>query len=293
MRSRTTISDKPAPRPGVSASLDLTHNFVEDAEHNVCAAIFMNLNTWHMAIFPMKSKACSEFVRVLKLYKALVRDTFHVDLRDVQTDNDPCYTDNRGVPCNVLELQSYLDTLPVEQSIVFTHSPPGYQALNPVECAVRQLYHLMNFYLEQGHLSLLCWVDMARAAVYVMNRLPHPQSKDRRRQAHTAYELATGQRPDLSDLIAGPGELVVADFLDQKASAGVQTGEQCYYIHPVGAGHLVRSFRTGLVRNTRSVRAVTAGGDHVAALVSLRHAIQTGRFRDGSGLEGGSCFSGR
>ena len=36
---------------------------------------------------------------------------------------------------------------------------------------MRQLCHLMNFFLMKGSLSALCWVDMARAAVYVMNRL--------------------------------------------------------------------------------------------------------------------------
>jgi hypothetical protein len=182
--------------------------------------------------------------------------------------------------------QAYLDSIPVAESIVFTHSPPGYQALNPVECAVRQLYHLMNFYLEQGHLSPMCWLDMAKAAVYVMNRLPHPQSHERCRRVHTAYELATGRRPDLSDLIAAPGELVVADFLGHKASSGQPTGEQCYYIHPSGAGHLVRSFRTGLERNTKSVRTITNPSEHASSLVSLRHAMQTGKFRDGSGLSG-------
>ena len=100
----------------------------------------------------------------------------------------------------------------------------------------------MNFFLEQSSLSVLCWFDMLRAAAYVMNRLPHPQSRVARRRAHSAYELATGRKPDLSDLIAAPGELVVADWIGAKASAGQPTGEQCYYIMPSGAGHLVRSY---------------------------------------------------
>ena len=104
----------------------------------------MDMHSWNMAIFPMRSKSCSEFIRVLKLYRTYVRETH---LRSVRTDNDPCFTDNQhGTPRNVAELQVYLDSIPVEQNVVFTHSPPGYQALNPVECAVRQLYHLMNFY---------------------------------------------------------------------------------------------------------------------------------------------------
>ena len=72
------------------------------------------------------------------------------------------------------------------QAVRFTNSPAEYQALNPVECAVRQFYYMMNFFLEQSSLSVLCWFDMLRAAAYVMNRLPHPQSRVARRRAHSA-----------------------------------------------------------------------------------------------------------
>ena len=127
---------------------------------------------------------------------------------------------------------------------------------------------------------------MALAAVYVMNRLPHPQSKVRRRRAASPYELVYRRKPDLSDLIAGPGELVVVDWIGAKASAGEQTGEHCYYIMPTGAGHLVRSFRTLKTKVTKSVRTLTAPGQTVQSLVSLRHTLQAGVFRDGSGLAG-------
>jgi len=69
---------------------------------------------------------------------------------------------------------------------------------------VRQLYYLMNFFLEQGHMSSLCWMDMLEAAVYVMNRQPHPQSAVKRRQVQSPYELAYRRKPDLSDRIAAP-----------------------------------------------------------------------------------------
>jgi hypothetical protein len=77
--------------------------------------------------------------------------------------------------------------LPVSEAVNFAHSRPYTQSLNPVECAVRQLHHLMNFFLQKDHLSALCWVDMAALAVYVMNRLPHPQSLERAQQVHSAY----------------------------------------------------------------------------------------------------------
>ena len=164
----------------------------------------------------------------------------------MRASNDPCFTDNRsGVAHNVVELDRYLRDLPPTQTIVFTHSPPETQSLNPVECSVRQLYHLMNFYLQCGNLSSLCWMDMLMAATFVMNRLPHPQSKVMKRRVSSPYELVHHRKPDLSEMMAGPGELVVVDWTGSKASSGEQTGEHCYYVMPSGAGHLVRSFRTG------------------------------------------------
>ena len=96
---------------------------------------------------------------------------------------------------------------------------------------------------------------MLEAAVHVMNRLTHPQSAVLRRQVHSAYELAYRKKPDFSDLIAAPGELVIVDRLGRKASAGEPTGEQGYYVMPSGAGHLVRFFRTGTRSNTKSMRS--------------------------------------
>ncbi len=99
---------------------------------------------------------------------------------------------------------------------------------------MRQLYHLMNFFLECGHPSSLCWLDMTMAAVYVMNRFPHPQSTLHRRHGASPYESMDRRKPDLSNLIAGPGELVIVNWIGIKASAGEQTGERSYYIMPTG-----------------------------------------------------------
>ena len=79
---------------------------------------------------------------------------------------------------------------------------------------------------------------------------------------------------------------MVIDWIGAKASAGEQTGEHCYYIMPTGACHLVRSFRTLKTKVTKSVRTLTAPGQTVQSLVSLRQTLQAGVFRDGSGLAG-------
>jgi hypothetical protein len=222
---RREAVESTTPEPGRVASVDLTRRFEPDLDGFTCAAIFMDRATWHVWMGPMKDHSCREFIRVLRDYRDFVRANFQVELRTVRADNDPCFTDNHGASSNTVELDNYLRTLPASQALLFEHSAPYTQSLNPVECAVRQLYHLMNFYLMKGRLSALCWVDMAEAAVYTMNRLPHPQSAEKARQVQSAHELMTGKKPDLSDMIAGPGELVVVDFVGKKANSGENTGE--------------------------------------------------------------------
>ena len=104
-----------------------------NSDDYVCAAIFLDMNTWLAAVFPMRSKHCSEFVRVLK-HQAFVRTTFDVELKTVRTDNDPCFTDNQhGPPRNVAVLQEYIVSLPLSRLLHLSHSPPGYQA-HPCSC---------------------------------------------------------------------------------------------------------------------------------------------------------------
>ena len=73
IREAAVAPDGLDPAAGLSASLDLTHNFVANSEGYVCAAIFLDMNTWLMAVYPMRSKHCSEFVRMLKQHQAFVR----------------------------------------------------------------------------------------------------------------------------------------------------------------------------------------------------------------------------
>ena len=70
----------------------------------------------------------------------------------------------------------------------------------------------------------------------------------------SAYELATSRKPDLTDMIAGPGELVVADFVGKKAKSGENTGAYEYFVMLNEGGWLVRSFETNkLLLRTTSV----------------------------------------
>ena len=98
VREATVATTGPEPAAGLSTSLDLTHNFVANSDGYVCAAIFLDMNTWLMSVYPMRSKHRSEFVRVLKQHRAFVRSTFDVELKTVRTDNDPCFTDNQHGP---------------------------------------------------------------------------------------------------------------------------------------------------------------------------------------------------
>ena len=243
IRKEALGTEDSSPEPGVSASVDLTRVFVRSVDGYDCAAVFMDRSTWFIWIGPMKNHTCKEFVRVLGDYRRKVRQLFNVELRTVRADSDPCFTANRvngGALRNNPELQAYLDQLPTSQHVVFTHSAAYHQALNPVECAARQLYHLMNYYLECGRLSAISWLDMLLAAAYSMNQLPHPQSRDRKKQVQSAFELIHGRKPDLSLMIAGPGEIVIVDEEGAKASGGAATGSHCIFIHPEEGGFMVR-----------------------------------------------------
>ena len=59
----------------------------------------------------------------------------------------------------------------------------------------------------------------------------------------SAYELFTVRKPDMTDMIAGPGELVVADFVGKKANSGENMGAYGYFVMP-NEGKLVRSFES-------------------------------------------------
>ena len=67
---------------------------------------------------------------------------------------------------------------------------------------------------------------------------------------------------------------------------GVDTGEYRYFIKPHEGGWLVRLFSTNRHLVTRDVRRLSHPGAEVSSIIALRHAIQNGMFRDGSGLEG-------
>ena len=143
----------------------------------------------------MKDHTCFEFERVLEEYRRFVRTFHRSELATVRTDCDPTFTVNHhGATHNSAELKRHLDQhLP---AIDFEHSPPHTQAMNPVEGVARHLYHLVNFYLEQSLLSPLAWHDMLMAAVWSVNRLPHPHSADPTLRMSTPFERARGEQPN-------------------------------------------------------------------------------------------------
>ena len=155
----------------------------------------------------MIDHSCSEFVRVFADYRRFVRVTLRSEVAVVRTDCDPVFTVNHhGATHNTAELQRYLDSaLP---AVACEHSPPHTQAMNPVEGVARHLYHLVNFYLERSLLSPLAWHDMLMAAVWTLNRLPHPHASDPSLRMSTAYEKVTGSLPDMSFMRCAPGALV-------------------------------------------------------------------------------------
>ena len=186
----------------------------------------------------------------------------------------------RGPPRNTFALHNYVNSL--RSPLAFTHSPPHTQALNPVECAVRQLYHLLNFFLEQGSLTMLAWHDLLIASVYARNRLPQPQSRRMELRSRSPQELATQKRPDLSD-IAAPGSLVAVLRDGAKSSACKAVADLAIYVCPGGAGHLARRLRDQALVFTRNMRPLPPTYS-VGRALSYAHTQHNGLLRDGHGV---------
>jgi hypothetical protein len=104
--------------------------------------------------------------------------------------------------------------------------------MNPVEGIARHLYHLVNFYLERSMLASLAWHDMLMAAVWTLNRLPHPYASDPAMRMSTAFEKATGTRPDLSLMRCAPGALVGCLRNGSKSSSLNAVSELGYFVGP-------------------------------------------------------------
>ena len=62
-----------APLLGESCSLDFTRTFVRDMDGHTCAAIMLDISTYSLWIFPLKSKPGTEAARAVVAYRAHVR----------------------------------------------------------------------------------------------------------------------------------------------------------------------------------------------------------------------------
>ena len=265
------------------ASLDLTRRFDPDLDGYTCSALFLDEATHFLWEGPMKDHTCFEFVRVLEEYRRFVRTFHRSELATVRTDCDPTLTVNHhGATHNSAELKRHLDQhLP---AIDFEHSPPHTQAMNPVEGVARHLYHLVNFYLEQSLLSPLAWHDMLMAAVWSVNRLPHPHSADPTLRMSTPFERARGEQPDMSLMRHAPGALVGCYRDGRKPSSLAVVSELSYYVcpDPSSAGSIVRSFKSNDLFVTYHLSPLHHG--EILRTVAARHALNSGLMRDSTGM---------
>jgi hypothetical protein len=265
------------------ASLDLTRRFDPDLDGYTCSALFLDEATHFLWEGPMKDHTCFEFVRVLEEYRRFVRTFHRSELATIRTNCDPTFTVNHhGATHNSAELKRHLDQhLP---AIAFEHSPPHTQAMNPVEGVARHLYHLVNFYLEQSLLSPLAWHDMLMAAVWSVNRLPHPHSADPTLRMSTPFERARGEQPDMSLMRHAPGALVGCYRDGRKPSSLASVSELSYYVcpDPSSAGSIVRSFKSNDLFVTYHLSPLHHG--EILRTVAARHALNSGLMRESTGM---------
>jgi hypothetical protein len=227
-------------------------------------------------VLPLFSKTGLEAARAVREYRAHVRDRYRTELRDLRADSDPSFAANGHGEC-ALAADLLLALRREQPHVSVTFSPPHTQALNPVEGAVGHLYHLLNFFLAQAYLSMLAWCDILRAATRVLNCLPRPQSSIIALRTSSPDELATGKKPDLSEFIAAPGQLMAVHESGSKSSACVQTARLAFYIHPSGGGSLVRDIGTWRTYVTYHAKPVSSSVNGIAAqAISISHALNSG-----------------
>jgi len=210
--------ERERPLPGTSASLDFTREFTRDVDGNIVAAVFLDIATYSLFVFPLPGKSGLDAAKAVRAYRAHVRERYAgVELKNLRSDSDPSFSANsRDIGAAASELRRSLEAeLPHVQ---MSFSPPHCQAMNPVEGAMGHLMHLLNFFLAQAYLSMLAWADILAASACVLNCLPRPQSSFEPLQSKSPDELATGERPDLSRHIAAPGQLVALHVDGVKSS---------------------------------------------------------------------------
>mmetsp|Transcript_33478 Transcript_33478/g.39336 ORF Transcript_33478/g.39336 Transcript_33478/m.39336 type:complete len:1893 (-) Transcript_33478:4554-10232(-) len=123
-------------------------------------------------------------------------------------------------------------------------APAGRQALNVVEGACAQLYYFMNVNMHRGHSSMKLWCDCLRGAIYQRNVRASPQSHFKMSKWMTRYEAFFGRKPDISKLVAAPGQGVFIhnnNPLKHKANMGKTKSVSGIFVCPAeGAGFVVR-----------------------------------------------------
>jgi hypothetical protein len=175
--------------------------------------------------------------------------------------------------CGSSEMRQYLDQrvspLVVEQAL------PGTHAVATVAGAARHVAHLASRFMEDSRLSALAWYDMLMAAVWIVNRRPSVTAPG----TCTPFELATGLKPNLSELRVQPGRLVGCRRLSGHSTSLSIGSELGYLICPDqgSAGYLVRSFKSNDIFPTN--RIVRFDSHEAHQVIAARHSLQSHAHR--------------
>ena len=132
---------------------------------------------------------------------------------------------------------------------------------------------------------MLAWHDILRAAVWIVNRRPSVTASG----MCTPLELATGLKPNLSELRIQPGRLVGCHRLSGHSTSLSIGSELGYLICPDqgSAGYLVRSFKSNDIFRTNCIVPFNSPATH--QVIAARHALHPGVMR--TGLLGSSAVA--
>jgi hypothetical protein len=125
--------ERERPLPGTSASLDFTREFARDVDGNIVAAVFLDIATYSLFVFPLPGKSGLDAAKAVRAYREHVRERYAgVELSNLRSDSDPSFSANsRDIGAAASELRRSLEAeLPHVQ---MSFSPPHCQAMNPVE----------------------------------------------------------------------------------------------------------------------------------------------------------------
>lgn len=266
LRRRTVAKERKALhallRPGTSWSFDISREWEPDLWGNTAFVMFVDDTTCFIYVYPIKSHR--EFYDVAAKHVKYVRSRHGVNIERLSADYDPTWSSTSTRDFNPdtavgLDFQS-------EYELELRRSPPYTQAKNYAESFMGRIMAMANQQLITAHLAPKAfWWCAVRNAAIIHNLGPIESNRPLLQGDTTPYEAMTGQRADVSPIIAPFGALcwvkVMASSLlsthGTKPSQLKPVSEPAIYLGPAEGTAGWAVLRLSQVGNARKTLTVT------------------------------------